>query len=57
VEARGELVLVRYEDVEAVGAQRGGALVDERALVRREERPGEVDVQGADPTEGTGWSP
>jgi hypothetical protein len=41
-------VLVRHEDLEAVGAQRGGALVDERAFVRREERPGDVDLQGAD---------
>jgi hypothetical protein len=36
---------VRDEDLEAVGAQRGGALVDERALVRGEERTGEVDLQ------------
>src|SRR5262245_64361658 len=47
---RLELVLVRDEDLEAVDAQRGGALVDERALVRREERTGEVDLQAADPT-------
>jgi len=40
-------VLVRDEDLEAVRAQLGGALVDERALVRREERTGEVDLQGA----------
>ena len=51
VDARRELVLVRNEDLEAVGAQRGGALVDERALVRREERTGEVDLQGAEATE------
>lgn len=51
VDASRELVLVRNEDLEAVGAQRGGALVDERALVRREERTGEVDLQGADATE------
>src|SRR5712671_849732 len=48
---RRELVLVRNEDLEAVGAQRGGALVDERALVGREERTGEIDLQGADATE------
>jgi hypothetical protein len=51
VDARRELVLVRNEDLEAVGAQRGGALVDERASVRREVRTGEVDLQGADATE------
>jgi hypothetical protein len=51
VDARRELVLVRNEDLEAVGAQRGGALVDERALVRREERTGEVDLQDGDATE------
>jgi len=38
-------VLVRNEDLEAVGAQRRGAVVDERALVRREQRTGEVDLQ------------
>jgi len=41
---------VRNEDLEAVGTQRAGALVDERAFVRREERTGEVDLQGADAT-------
>ena len=46
-----ELVLVRNEDLEAIGTQRGGALVDERAFVRREERAGDVDLQGADATE------
>ena len=46
-----EFVLVRNEDLEAVGTQRGGALVDERAFVRREERTGEVDLQDADATE------
>src|SRR5262245_59612059 len=48
VDARRELVLVRDEDLEAVEAQHGGARVDERALVRREQRAGEVDLQGAD---------
>jgi hypothetical protein len=47
VALRRELILVRDEDLESVGTQRGGALVDERALVRREERTGEVDLQGA----------
>ena len=51
VDARLELLLVRNEDLEAVGAQRVGAPIDERALVRREERTGEVDLQGADATE------
>jgi hypothetical protein len=51
VDVPRELVLVRNEDLEAVGAERGGTLVDERALVRREERTGEVDLQGADATE------
>src|SRR5262249_22893815 len=45
VDARRELVLVRDEDLDAVGSQHRGALVDERALVRREERAGEVDLQ------------
>src|SRR5262249_49316841 len=47
----GELVLVRDEDLEAVDAQHSGALVHEPALVRREERAGEVDLQGADATD------
>ena len=51
VETRRELVLVRNEDLEAVGTQRGGAFVDERTFVRREERAGEVDLQEADATE------
>jgi hypothetical protein len=51
VDAGREFVLVRNEDLEVVGAQRGGALVDERALVRREQRTGEVDLQNADATE------
>src|SRR6478672_1996574 len=50
VKVRRELVLVRNEDLEAVGTQRAGALVDERAFVRREERTGEVDPQGVDAT-------
>ena len=51
VDARRELMLVRNEDLEAVDAQRGGALVDERALVRREQRTGEVNPQSADVTD------
>ena len=51
VDVPRELVLVRNEDLVAVGTQRGGALVDKRAFVRREERTGDVDVQGADATE------
>ena len=47
VALRRELVLVRGEDLKSVGTQRGGALVYERALVRREERTGEVNLQGA----------
>ena len=47
VALRRELVLVRDEDLESVGTQRGGALVYERALVQREERTGEVNLQGA----------
>ena len=50
VDAGREVVLVRNKDLEAVGAQRGGALVDERALVRREEWTGEVELQAADTT-------
>ena len=50
LDARRELVLVGNEDLEAVRAHCGGALVDEQALVRREERTGEVDLQGADRT-------
>ena len=49
-DARLELVLVWNEHLEAVAAQRVGALVDERALVGREERTGEVDVQDTDAT-------
>jgi hypothetical protein len=49
-----ELELVPNEDLEAVGTQRGGAFVDERALVRREERTGEVDLQDADAIEPSG---
>ena len=41
--AERELVLVRHEDVEAVGTQQRCAVVDVGALVRREERAGEVD--------------
>ena len=47
VALRRELVLMRDEDLEPVGTQRGGTLVDERALVRREEGASEVDLQGA----------
>jgi hypothetical protein len=50
VDARLQLVLVRNEDLEALGAQRSGALADKRALVRREQRKGEVDLQDADAT-------
>jgi len=45
---------MRNEDLEAVGTQRGRAFVDERALVRREERTGEVDLQDADATDPSG---
>src|SRR5262245_18549875 len=51
-ESDGRLVvLVRNEDLEVVGAQRRGAFVDERPLVGREQRTGEVDLQGADATQ------
>ena len=43
VVAERELVLVRHEDVEPVGTQQRRAVVDVAALVRREERAGEVD--------------
>jgi hypothetical protein len=45
LDARRECVLVRNEDFEAVAAQRGGALADERALVRREQWTDDVDLQ------------
>jgi hypothetical protein len=51
VDVPRELVLVRNEDLEAVGTQRGSAFVDEPAFVRREERTGEVELQDADATE------
>jgi hypothetical protein len=54
VDVPRELVLMRNEDLEAVGTQRGRAFVDERALVRREERTGEVDLQDADATDPSG---
>jgi len=43
VVAERELVLVRHEDLEAVGTQQRRAVVDVAALVRREEWAGEVD--------------
>src|SRR5207253_10524629 len=41
------LVLVRDEDVEAGTPELRSALVDEPALVRREERTGEVDLHAS----------
>src|SRR5206468_10281641 len=43
VGADGELVLVRHEDLEALRTQKRRALVDVATLVRREERPREID--------------
>src|SRR5262249_6768119 len=46
VYAGRELVLVRNEHIESVSTQDRGALIDERAFVRREERPRKVDPHG-----------
>jgi hypothetical protein len=47
-------VLVRDEDVDALGTEPRRALVDEAALVRREERTCEVDLQRVSELSGAG---
>src|SRR5581483_8855200 len=52
-----ELVLVRDEDVEAGTAELHGAVVDEAALGRGEQRAGEVDLHVAAGSSSTGSAP
>jgi hypothetical protein len=52
--SESELVLVWDEDVDALGAEPCRTLVDEAALVRREERAGEVDPQRVPKVSGAG---
>ncbi len=48
-----KLVLVRDEDVEPGGTQVRGRAVDELALVRREQRPREVDLHASSSSTGS----
>src|SRR5205823_3746843 len=53
----GQLVLVRHEDLESGSAKPTRALVDEAALIGREERPGEVDPHAGSSSSSTGSAP